>query len=157
MRLTLFAIASPLWCAGCAGNPDRLPELDRRFYHNLSDPTAQQQFLKLDEEERQAFLETQGLWPQWAALSEEERDAAVTGTVKPGYRAFQVFMAWGPPADTRVRNVRGRSVQFHTFIRCTSGPKVGRYVKNNLECDGTSSEKNIAVENDIVTEINHPD
>ncbi len=79
------------------------------------------------------------------------------GIVKVGYREFQAFMAWGPPADTQLKEADRRSVEFHTFIRCTSGPKTGRYVKNNLDCDGTSSETQIAVENDIVTEINYPD
>jgi hypothetical protein len=141
----------------CAGNPARLPELDRRFYYNLEDPGAQAEFLDLRDEQRQAFLDKHGLWGQWTALPQEERDAVSTGTVKVGYHEFQAFMAWGPPADTQLKETKRRSVEFHTFIRCTSGPKTGRYVKSNLECDGTASEKQIAVENDVVTEIKHPD
>ena len=66
---------------------------------------------------------------------------------------FVAFMVWGPPADTQMSKAESRDVRFHTFIRCTSGPRVGRYVQSNLDCDGTSSEIEIAVENNIITEI----
>lgn len=136
--------------------PDRLPDLDRRFYYNIEAPEDQRAFLKLEESQRQAYLQEKGLWDRWTALSSEERDAVKTGEIKVGYREFAALMAWGPPADTREREAGARGVAFHTFIKCTSGPKVGRYVRNNLDCDGTSSEIHIAVENDVITEIRYP-
>ncbi|MCA9695998.1 MAG: hypothetical protein KC431_00640, partial [Myxococcales bacterium] len=60
-------------------------------------------------------------------------------------------------ADVRMAEARGRSVAYQTFIRCTSGPKKGQYVRQNLECDGTSSEVQLAIENGIVTEIKYLD
>jgi hypothetical protein len=142
--------------ASCASNPERLPELDRRFYYALDDAKAQAEFLDVKTAERQAYLEKAGLWQQWSALSQGERDSVMQGEVKVGYHEFQAFMAWGPPADTRKQETTHRAVFFHVFIRCTSGPKTGRYVRNNLDCDGTSSETQIAVENDLVTEIKYP-
>jgi hypothetical protein len=140
----------------CAMTPERLPELDRRFYHNLPTAEDQEAFLELDESERQAFLAEKGLWAEWSALSAEERKAVTTGVINVGYRAFAALMAWGPPADTQVREAGERTVEFHVFIRCTSGPKVGEYVRNNLDCDGTSSETHIAVEQGVITEIKYP-
>lgn len=150
----LLAVAVGL--SACAHNPERLPELDRRFYHNLPDPQSQQEFLRLKDEERQAYLQNKGLWERWTKLSAKEREAVSSGNIEVGHHEFAAFMAWGPPADTQVQETKHRRVQFHTFIRCTSGPKTGRYVKNNLDCDGTSSETRIAVENDVVTEIKYP-
>lgn len=156
LRLLRHALALGLTALSCALTPKRLPELDRRFYYNL--PTAQDQsaFLELRKtEDRQAFLQKTGLWDQWLSLSEKERDAAVRGDVQIGFRAFALTMAWGLPADTKVREEPNRRIEFHTFIRCTSGPKIGEYVRNNLDCDGTSSETLVAVENEVVTEIKY--
>ena len=140
----------------CALTPKRLPELDRRFYYNLPTPSDQSAFLRLRKtEERQAFLTDKGLWGQWLELSEKERDAATAGDVHIGFREFALTMAWGLPADTKLRQEPSRTVEFHTFIRCTSGPKIGQYVRNNLDCDGTSSETLVAVENAVVTEIKY--
>ena len=141
---------------GCGHNPERLPELDRRFYYNLPDPASQEEFLSLKKDQRQAYLERKGLWKQWTQLTEQQRRAVLEGKVEVGDPEFAMFMAWGPPADTRKQATKHRTVYFHTFIRCTSGPKVGRYVKSNLDCDGTSSETIAAVENGQVTEIKHP-
>lgn len=140
---------------GCATNPERLPELDRRFYYNL--PQGDQDaFLRLKSSERQGFLEDKGLWEQWEALPKAEREAAGRNQVELGFHEFAVFMAWGPPADTQDRDDNGRPLTRHTFIRCSSGPKRGRYVQSNLECDGTSSETQISIEDGIVTEIVYP-
>ncbi len=153
LRVLVYAIA----LSACAHSPERLPELDRRFYYNLPTPEDQDAFLRLEESERQAFLERKNLWSKWTALSSVERKAVATGDVKVGYKEFVAFMAWGPPADTKLTRADTREVNFHTFIRCTSGPKIGKYVHSNLTCDGTSSEVQIAVENGIITEIRHPD
>lgn len=137
----------------CATSPDRLPPPDRQFYYNLPTPEDRTKFLKLDETQRQPFLEQKGLWARWMELSPEEREAAKRGEVKAGFKEFTAFMAWGPPADTQASKTDSRAVRFHTFIRCTSGPKAGRFVASNLECDGTSSEVEIAVENGVITEV----
>lgn len=155
-NLSLVCLLAGSIGLGCAMTPGRLPDLDRRFYYNLPTPEDQAAFLKLEEAERQAFLEQKGLWAEWTKLSTEERKAVKTGEIKVGYRAFAALMAWGPPADTQEREAGERVVQFHVFIRCTSGPKVGQYVRNNLECDGTSSETHISVENDVISEIKYP-
>ncbi|MCX4244287.1 hypothetical protein [Paraliomyxa miuraensis] len=140
----------------CAHDPDRLPELDRRFYENLSTGADQQEFLHVKSSERQAFLEDKGLWSQWESLPKAEREAASHGEVEVGFHEFAVFMAWGPPADTQDRDANGRPLQLHTFIRCSSGPKRGRYVRSNLDCDGTSSETQVSIENGVVVEIVYP-
>lgn len=141
---------------GCATSPDRLPELDRRFYYNLPTRADQEAFLELKASQRQGFLEQQGLWAQWEALSKPEREAAGRGDVQLGFQEFTLFMAWGPPADTQERDDNGRPLRLHTFIRCSSGPKRGRYVQSNLECDGTSSETQVSIGNGVVTEIVYP-
>ncbi len=140
----------------CAMNPERLPELDRRFYYNLDSSSDQEEFLRLREEDRQAYLERKGLWKKWAALPESQRSAAADGNVEVGFDEFAAFMAWGPPADTETRDPDGRAVKRHTFIKCSSGPKAGRYVKAVLDCDGTSSEIHIAISDGKVSEINYP-
>lgn len=139
----------------CATTPDRLPSPDRQFYYNLPTPEDRAKFLKLQETQRQPYLEQKGLWAKWMELTPEEREAAKRGEVKAGYKEFEAFMAWGPPADTQASKGGTRNISFHTFIRCTSGPRVGRYVASNLECDGTSSETEIAVENGLITEVKH--
>ena len=143
--------------AACAHNPERLPELDRRFYYMLETPEDQKVFMKLKDAERQAFLDERGLWTRWTALPDTEREAAGKSDVRLGFHEFAVFMAWGPPADTQNRDREGRPAVIHTFIRCTSGPKRGRYVRSNLDCDGTSSETQISIQNGIVAEIRYPD
>ncbi|RMG97606.1 MAG: hypothetical protein D6705_08375 [Deltaproteobacteria bacterium] len=144
-------------CASCALRPSRLPELDRRFYANLPSPDAQHAFLKMRKpEERRAYLESLGLWQKWEALSPEEQKAVLEGRVEVGFDEFALYMAWGPPADVRTERTKHRKVDFLTFIRCTSGPRTGAYVKSNLDCDGTSSETIVAVENGRVTEIRYP-
>jgi hypothetical protein len=150
----LLIAAAP---AACLHNPERLPELDRRFYYVLDDPEDQKAFLKLKESERQAFLEHKGLWKRWTALPAAERDSAGKSDVRVGFHEFAVIMAWGPPADTQDRDRDGKPAVIHTFIRCTSGPKQGRYVRSNLDCDGTSSETQVAIQNDVVVEIRYPD
>ncbi len=141
---------------GCASSPERLPELDRRFYYNLPSGEDQQAFLKVKSADRQGFLEDKGLWAQWQALPSNERDAASQGNVELGFHEFALFMAWGPPADTQDRDANGRPLQLHTFIRCSSGPKRGRYVRSNLDCDGTSSETKVSIDDGLVVEIVYP-
>ena len=141
---------------GCTHDPDRLPELDRRFYDNLPTGADQQEFLRLKPSERQAYLEDKGLWAQWEALPKAEREAVGRGEVDLGFQEFALYMAWGPPADTQDRDASGRPLQLHTFIRCTSGPKRGRYVRSNLDCDGTSSETQVSIRDGVVVEITYP-
>lgn len=145
-----------LGAIACAMNPERLPELDRRFYYNLETPADQEEFLRLRDEDRQAYLDRKGLWKKWAALPEAERSAAADGNVEVGFHEIAAFMAWGPPADTETRDPDGRAVKRHTFIKCSSGPKAGRYVQQLLDCDGTSSEIHIAISDGVVSEISYP-
>ncbi len=147
----LMAAAMMAAMLGCASSPERLPSPTRQFYYNLPTPADKQAFLKLRESERQAFLEKKGLWAKWTALPAAERQAAQNGELRPGFHEFAAFMAWGPPADTVDRG----ELRYHTFIRCTSGPKAGRYVPNSLECDGTSSEIEVTVKESVVTEIKY--
>ncbi len=151
-RLAALAIVAIVGL-GCATTPDRLPELDRRFYYNLPTPADQQEFLRVADSERQSFLEDKGLWRKWMSLPEEQRIAAGRGEIQVGYYEFAVYMAWGPPADTQTRDVNGRPMLVHTFIRCSSGPKAGRYVRNNLDCDGTSTERQVTIRDGVVAEI----
>ncbi len=141
----------------CATSPDRLPTLDRQFYENLENDREKEEFLELKPAERQAFLEQAGLWDRWTELTAEEREGVKNREVKVGFKAFAAHMAWGPPADTREEMAGERKVRFETFIRCTSGPKVGEYVRNNIDCDGTSSEVRLAIEDGTVTEIKYLD
>jgi hypothetical protein len=150
--LPSVALLSALLVGACALTPERLPELDRRFYYNLEDPKDQRQFLEIPEQERQAFLEQRGLWQKWAALPEPEREKASHGQVEVGFHEFALFMAYGPPADTMHRD----GALVHTFIRCSSGPKRGRYVRNNLDCDGTSDETQVAIAKGVVVDIKYP-
>lgn len=145
-----------LLVGGCAMNPERLPELDRRFYYNLENSREQEEFLRTRDEDRQTMLEREGLWAKWIALSPDERTAAADGDVELGFHEFAAFMAWGPPADTQMRDANGTPMVQHTFIRCTSGPKVGRYVQANLDCDGTSTEIMVSIRDGKVAEINYP-
>ncbi|MDC0723123.1 hypothetical protein [Nannocystis bainbridge] len=137
---------------GCA-SPERLRGLDRRFYQNLDSEKDRAAYLKTPKAQRQSFLQSQGIWDRWQALPEAERTAAKRGQLAPGSQEFAGFMAWGPPADTQRRTAGEREVAFHTFIRCTSGPKTGRYVQASSTCDGTFNEIEVAVEGGIVTEI----
>lgn len=137
--------------AACATTPERLPPLTRQFYYNLPTPEDKQAFLHLKESERQSFLEQKGLWAKWTALPADQRDAVQKGELKAGFKEFAAFMAWGPPADTQMRG----DLRYHTFIQCTSGPKRGRYVASNIDCDGTSNEIEVGVTGDVVTEIKY--
>jgi len=143
--------------SACATSPDRLPTLDRQFYENLESDREKEEFLDLKAAERQSFLEQAGLWDRWTELTAEEREGVKNRDVKVGFKQFAAHMAWGPPADTREEMAGERKVRFETFIRCTSGPRVGQYVRNNVDCDGTSSEVRLAVEDGTVTEIKYLD
>ncbi|KIG12619.1 hypothetical protein DB30_01184 [Enhygromyxa salina] len=154
---TLGAIALIFSLAACTPNPDRLPTPARNFYYVIDDDAQQLEYVKLKESERQGFLEGAGLWQKWLELSSEERNAVETSEIKVGFKEFAAHMAWGLPASTRDIEARGRVVQYQTFIRCTSGPKIGDYVRINTDCDGTSSEVELAVENATVTEIKYLD
>lgn len=142
--------------SACA-SVERLPTLDRQFYYNLESDSDKDAFLHLKESERQGFLEQKGLWQKWTELSAGERDSVKTKDVQVGHKEFAAHMAWGPPAKVRNAEARGRSIRYETFVRCTSGPKIGRYVGSNLDCDGTSAETELAIENGLVTQIKHLD
>jgi hypothetical protein len=152
-----LALSLSLLLGACTPNPDRLPTPARNFYYVIEDAEAQREYLQLEESERQSFLEKLGLWQKWLELSNEEREAVNAGEIKVGFKEFAAHMAWGLPANVREAEVSSRSVRYDTFIRCTSGPKIGDYVRNNLDCDGTSSEVEIAVENGIITELKYLD
>lgn len=139
--------------AACTQNPDRLPTPARNFYYVMEDPATQLEYLELEESERAGFLERVGLWQRWLELSNEEREAIETKDIQVGFKEFAAHMAWGLPASERDVESGGRVVHYQTFIRCTSGPKIGQYVRVNIDCDGTSSEVEIAVENGIITEL----
>ena len=153
LRLLHAPLLAGLMAVACAMTPDRLPSLDRRFYDVMETPEDQSAFLVA--ENQQAYLEGNGLWDQWSALPPEERKAAERGEVEVGFHEFALFMAWGPPADTLKRDRNGRNALIHTYIRCSSGPKRGKYVRNNLDCDGTSDETQVAIDNDLVIEIKY--
>ena len=153
LRTSGAAILISLLAVACTPKPGNLPSPARNFYYVIEDDAKQLEYLKLKESERQGFLEQVGLWQRWLELSNEERTAVETGKVEVGFKEFAAHMAWGLPATTRSAEATGRHVDFETFVRCTSGPKVGEYVRSNLDCDGTSSEVEIAIENGIITEI----
>jgi len=133
----------------CATTPERLPDLDRKFYYNLPSTEDQQAFLRLEDVQRQSYLEKKGLWTRWSELSNEERASVQAGEVKLNQHEFVAFMVWGPPADSQGSGEN----RFHTFVRCTSGPRTGKYVRSNLDCDGTSTEVEIKVTAGLITEI----
>src|SRR5690606_13421191 len=116
----------------------------------------QQAFLQIPESERQAFLEDRGLWQRWVALPAAERDAAKRGEVLLGFHEFALLIAWGPPADTQGHERGGGAAVIHTYIRCSSGPKRGQYVLSNLDCNGTSDETQLVVQNGQIVEIRYP-
>lgn len=135
----------------CAMTPERLPDLDRKFYYNLPSTDDQQAYLRLQETQRQPYLEKKGLWSRWSELSNEERASVQAGEVKLNQKEFVAFMVWGPPADSQGSDGN----RFHTFVRCTSGPRTGKYVRSNLDCDGTSTEIEIKVTAGTITEIKY--
>lgn len=141
-------LLSPVFA--CANSPDKLPPPYKQFYYNLPTEEQQDSYLKLDDAQREPYLKQIGLWDKWTALPAEERKAAMQGEVKVGFHEFAAFMAWGPPA-----NSQGSNDRYHTYIRCSSGPKRGKYVLNNLDCDGTSSEIELTIKNDVIVEIKH--
>jgi hypothetical protein len=151
--LGAVALTLSLALTACTPSPDRLGTPARNFYYVIENPAQQKEYLQLRESERQSFLEKLGLWQRWLELSNQEREAIETGDIKVGYKEFAALMAWGLPATVRDAESRGRVVHFETFIRCTSGPRIGDYVRSNIDCDGTSSEVEIAVENGIITEL----
>jgi hypothetical protein len=155
-RATSLALVLAV-ASACTPNPDRLPTPARNFYFVIEDEGQQLEYLKLKESERQGYLEKIGVWQLWTELSDEERRSSETREVDVGFKAFAAHMAWGLPADVRTAEARGREVLYETFIRCTSGPKENQYVRQNIDCDGTSSEVQIAIENGIITEIKHLD
>lgn len=142
--------------SACANNPDRLPPLERQFY-DILEPKQQTAFLATKPKARRAYLNEVGLWSQWVALSKEQQKAVMERRVAAGVSEFEAHMAWGLPADVQVKEARGREVRFETFIRCTSGPRVGEYVRENIACDGTSSEVRLAIENGVVVELKNLD
>lgn len=148
--LVVFMMA--LLGLGCATTPDRLLSLERRFYELLEDPAERDRFLQLDRVDREPFLRSTDLWEHWIALSPQERDAVERGEVQLGFHEFAVYMAWGPPADTQVREVNAIKTAIHTFIRCTSGPRRGRFVRTTPDCDGTTEERRVTIRNGIVVE-----
>ncbi len=154
----ILVVVAAVASSGCVTtNPDRLPPLDRRFYENLSSAELRAEFMMLRASKRQAFLERKGLWAEWKRLTAAERAGVESGEVEVGFLAFAAHMAWGRPADVKVVESGAREVTYEIFIRCTSGPRVGQHVRQSMDCDGTSSERQIAVENGLVIELRYLD
>src|SRR5688572_16768648 len=124
-----LALSLTLLLGACTPDPDRLPTPARNFYYVIEDDAQQREYLQLQESERQGFLEKLGLWQKWLELSNEEREAVNAKDIKVGFKEFAAHMAWGLPASVRDVEVRGRVVRYDTFIRCTSGPRIGDYVR----------------------------
>ena len=146
------------WCgvvsSGCVTtSPEGLPPLDRRFYENLSSAELRSEFMLLRPSKRQRFLEKKGLWAEWKRLTAAERAGVKNEEVGVGFLIFAAHMAWGRPADVKVIESGTRKVSYEVFIRCTSGPRTGEHVRQNMDCDGTSSERQLAVENGLVVEV----
>jgi hypothetical protein len=156
IRALVVSLCAAASMVACAMSPARLPDLDRRFYYNLSSPAEQSEFLEIEEQQRKAYLQKKGLWQQWVALPPAEREAAKGGLVELGFHEFAMFMAWGPPADTQRHDREGKPATIHTYIRCSSGPKRGEYVLNNLDCNGTSDETQVLVQDDLIVEVRYP-
>jgi hypothetical protein len=156
-RIGAIVLAVSIGTSACAGNPMNLPTPARNFYFVIEDEAQQSEYLKLKDSERQAFLEDLGLWQKWLELSNQEREAVELGEVQVGFKEFAAHMAWGLPASIQLAEAGEREVRYETFLRCTSGPRKGEYVRNNLDCDGTSSEIQLAIENSTVTEIKYRD
>ncbi len=155
--IALLLALSLISSVACTPNPDRLPTPARNFYYVIEDEGRQLEYLRLEESERQGFLEKLGLWQRWTELSDVERQAVERREVQVGFKEFAAHMAWGLPADVRMAEARGRTVRYETYIRCTSGPYEDQYVRQNIDCDGTSSEVQLAIENGLVTEIKYLD
>ena len=150
--------AAAIMSSGCVTtSPERLPPLDRRFYENLSSAELRAEVLLLRPSKRQAFLERKGLWAEWKRLTAVERAGVEDGEVAVGFLAFAAHMAWGRPADVKLIESGTREVTYEIFIRCTSGPRTGDHVRQSMDCDGTSSERQIAVENGLVIELRYLD
>ncbi|MFT4978716.1 MAG: hypothetical protein ACI8S6_004626 [Myxococcota bacterium] len=57
-------------------------------------------FLKLKtEEERNAFLESAGLWDKFYSYDDDERQEIIAGDVQVGWTKDKLYMAWGAPYD----------------------------------------------------------
>lgn len=137
--------------------PNRLPPMQRRYYGLLDAKSEQRAFLDMKKAQRERYIEERG-WPSaWKELTERERAGVLVNRVEPGFRSFATHMAWGLPADRRVVETRGRKLVVETFIRCTGGPKNRQFVRDNTECQGTSSELQVAFEDDRVTQVQYLD
>lgn len=156
-RLIVRSVAFIACIVSCAASPERLSQLDRQFYYNLETLRDRRAFLVLEPAYRQSFLHDHGLWEKWLALSAEEQRSVREKNVKSGMNVFVAHMVWGAPADIRYREFYQRMLRLETFIRCTSGWKVGRFVRQNVDCNGTSAEQQISVTNERIIEIRYMD
>ena len=63
---------------------------------------ARKTYLKMKtSEERNQYLQDQGLWDMFYKYSEAEREAIVAGDVVVGWTRDKLLMAWGAPYDKR--------------------------------------------------------
>ncbi len=145
-------IVATLVAPGCASRPDGLEAPYRQFYYNLKTDEERAAYLKLDNSNRQALLKADGLWELWTELPDEEREAAIAGQVELGFHEFTVFMAWGPPADTRGT----RDERYDTYLKCTRGRAMNHYVQNRRDCRGAASEVQVVVRDQVVVAIETP-
>ena len=157
LRLASRCLALFAGISACAISPERLPQLDRQFYYNLSSETEQKTFLELPRASRRFFLVAHGLWEKWDALTAAEQQSVHHQQVHLKMSVFVAHMVWGAPADVRYQQVYNGELRLETFIRCTSGAKVGRYVHKSTDCDGTSAEQLIAVDRGKIIEIQYMD
>jgi len=151
-----LALATALASSACVNSPSKLPQLDRQFYDNLSS-AEQQQMLGVTKKRRASYLQTTELWAKWSTLDADAQDRVRRREVKPGDQEFAAHLAWGQPAEVHKVAEGDREVTFESFIRCTSGPKRGAFVRKNLECDGTAEKLQLALENSRVTEVKYLD
>jgi hypothetical protein len=141
----------------CSASPNRLPPLERHFYGVLKTPAEQSGFLKMNEETRKAYLVDRGYMREWERLTPPQREAVLRREVQVEMTQFGAHLAWGLPADSHEEGTPTTRAVIETYIRCTSGPKTDDYVRDNLECDGTSAEIQVRIVDGRVVAISHLD
>lgn len=92
--------------AGCWENKvKRLSDAEFDHYYALRpymSDDLRKEFLRLKtEDERNAWLKSQGLWDRFYQYSAAEREAIVAGEVAVGWSKDKLLMSWGAPYDKR--------------------------------------------------------
>lgn len=149
----LGLLVALLLIAACAMRPERLPPVQRSYYRLIETQKERAVFLELDAAGRQAYVERRGFAQAWTALDPRQQASILEGKIELGFSRFAVHMAWGLPADEKQVLARGRRLWLETYIQCTSGPRVERFVFDHLECDGTSTESQVIFEKGKLIEL----